>query len=349
MPLSGALSGVRYAGAHAATSSSANAAHSADDAPSAHPRQSAIINGVAAPNHASAWQPCHLAHNRAKQHRIHAANAPSPPPNLASGSAHSAPIGEGLALINSRAQPRHNMLKSANMQNQPENKAPVGTAARLKQVQQTVRQAALKAERKPADICTIAISKTQPAAPIKNLLQAGQRDFGENRVQEAQQKWPPLKAAHPACRLHLVGALQSNKAAAAVELFDVIHSLDRPRLAQVLAKLRDAGAVLPQLFVQVNSGGEAQKSGVLPQNLAAFLGQCTNEFKLDIDGLMCLPPQGEPPAPHFAVLNKLAAEHNVPHLSMGMSADFPAAIARGATHIRLGRAIFGPRPIKKGD
>ena len=212
--------------------------------------------------------------------------------------------------------------------------------SRLRDTQKIVQKTAQNADREADDICLLAITKTQAVPAIKKLLQAGHCEFGENRVQEAQAKWPALKAAYPACRLHLVGALQSNKAAAAIALFDVIHSLDRPSLARALVKLRDAGAVLPQLFVQVNSGNEMQKSGVLVQNLEAFLAQCANDFKLDIAGLMCIPPHNEAAAPHFALLNKLAAQYKLPYLSMGMSADFTAAIRLGATHIRLGRHIF---------
>ena len=211
--------------------------------------------------------------------------------------------------------------------------------ARWRQVQAEIAAAAGPTQ----TINLVVVSKMQGPAQIEVLLQAGQRVFGENRVQEAQKKWPPLKRTYPQCALHLVGPLQSNKAAVAVQLFDAIHTLDRPKLARKLAELRDDGAVLPHLFVQVNTGAEPQKSGVLPQELDAFLRDCHETFALKIDGLMCLPPRHAAPSPHFSLLGKLAAQHGIKNLSMGMSGDFRAAIALGATHIRLGTKIFGVR------
>lgn len=226
---------------------------------------------------------------------------------------------------------------------------------RLAETEKRVSAATDSAGRRRDDVALLAISKTRPAAAIEPFLAAGHRVFGENRVQEAQQKWPPLKDAYPDCELHLVGPLQSNKAKEAVALFDVIHTLDREKLARKLAALRaemqaemggetggDA-AGFPALFVQVNTGNEPQKSGIEPAQLAAFLGLCRDELGLPIAGLMCLPPIDEAPGPHFALLGKLAAKHDIQNLSMGMSGDFETAIALGATHIRLGTVLFGAR------
>lgn len=208
-------------------------------------------------------------------------------------------------------------------------------------------QAALRAAGRDADAAQlIAISKTKPVEAIAPLLAAGHRRFGENRVQEAAEKWPALKQAYDDIELHLVGPLQTNKAKEAVALFDVIQSLDREKLARKLAALKDAAgdsADFPRLFIQVNSGEEPQKSGIEPAQLAAFYGLCTDELGLDIDGLMCLPPQDEAAGPHFALLKKLADELGVSGLSMGMSGDFETALGLGATHIRIGTALFGPR------
>lgn len=214
---------------------------------------------------------------------------------------------------------------------------------RLQAVQARVAQACQEAGRPAAAVTLLAISKTNPAEIIRPYLRAGQRHFGENRVQEAQQKWPDLKAEFPDCTLHLVGPLQSNKAAQAVALFDVIHTLDRPSLADALARLRDNGAELPKLLVQVNSGAEPQKSGVLPDDVPSFLDTCQADRGLAVAGLMCLPPVDAAPGPHFALLGKLAEAHNLPLLSMGMSGDFETAVQLGATHIRVGTDIFGPR------
>jgi pyridoxal phosphate enzyme (YggS family) len=189
----------------------------------------------------------------------------------------------------------------------------------------------------------IAVSKTIPPEGIIPLLAAGHRVFGENRVQEAKDKWPALKERYEGVKLHLIGALQTNKVREALDLFDVIHTLDRPRLAHSLAAERDKGATLPQLLVQVNTGAEPQKAGIRVEDLPHFLNQCAQEFGLNIEGLMCIPPVDEAPAPHFALLAKLAKRHNLPLLSMGMSADFETAIAYGATHVRVGSALFGAR------
>jgi PLP dependent protein len=203
-------------------------------------------------------------------------------------------------------------------------------------------EAARRASRLPGDICLIAVSKTHDATAIAPVIAAGQRHFGENRVQEAQTKWPALKAATPDIVLHLIGALQSNKAEEAVALFDEIHVLDRASLAEALAKAMAKLGKRPALYVQVNTGAEPQKSGVLPADLPALLEQC-RKLELPVVGLMCLPPAAEEPAPHFALLAKLARRHALPKLSMGMSGDFEHAIGQGATHVRVGSAIFGAR------
>lgn len=211
-------------------------------------------------------------------------------------------------------------------------------------VQEAVAQAAKKAARAPDDINLLAISKTKPATDIKRFIDLGHRRFGENRVQEAAEKWPDLKAGHDDIELHLVGPLQTNKVKQIIGLFDVVQTLDREKLARALAKHKDAPR-FPRLFIQVNTGAEPQKSGVLPEHMADFYGFC-RDLGLSIDGLMCLPPQDEAAGPHFALLGKLAAQFSVPYLSMGMSGDYQTAIALGATHIRIGTALFGARDPK---
>jgi pyridoxal phosphate enzyme (YggS family) len=190
----------------------------------------------------------------------------------------------------------------------------------------------------------VAVSKTHDAETIAEALDAGHRVFGENRVQEAAAKWPGLKARYPGVELHLIGPLQSNKAKDAIALFDVVHTLDRPKLAEALVRLRDEGHALPRLLVQVNTGCEPQKAGVLPTEADAFLDRCAGEWKLEIAGLMCIPPVEQEPSPHFALLRKIAARHGLAELSMGMSHDYPVAVALGATLVRVGSAIFGARP-----
>jgi pyridoxal phosphate enzyme (YggS family) len=191
-------------------------------------------------------------------------------------------------------------------------------------------------------VTLIAVSKVQPADRVVAVLEAGHRTFGENYVQEAQGKWPDWRAQFGAVELHMIGPLQTNKAKLAVELFDAIHTLDRPSLAQKLAGLAQARGRSPRLFVQVNTGTEPQKAGVLPSEASTFLADC-RRIDLPVVGLMCIPPEGEDPSPHFALLAALAADHGLGGLSMGMSSDFEAAIAHGATHIRVGSAIFGAR------
>ncbi|MGB1849842.1 MAG: YggS family pyridoxal phosphate-dependent enzyme [Candidatus Micropelagos thuwalensis] len=192
----------------------------------------------------------------------------------------------------------------------------------------------------------IAVSKTFPPEAIAPVLAAGHRVFGENRVQEAAEKWPNLKASYPDVELHLIGALQSNKAAQAVALFDVIHSLDRIKLARVLAAEMKRQNRQLKILVQVNTGKEDQKSGIPPEETEEFVRTCRAEFGLNIVGLMCLPPQQDVAGPHFALLQKLSQQCDAPLLSMGMSGDYEEAIKFGATHIRLGTAIFGPRTQK---
>ena len=189
----------------------------------------------------------------------------------------------------------------------------------------------------------MAVTKSQPPDVVREAAQHGLTLFGENKVQEAKAKWPSLKERHGGIELHLVGALQSNKAKDAVALFDAIHSLDRPSLAEALAKEISEQGRRPTLFVEVNTGGEAQKSGVLPEETDAFVKACREGYGLQVAGLMCLPPADEPPAPHFALTAKIARRNNLALLSMGMSADFALAIAFGATHVRVGTAIFGER------
>jgi pyridoxal phosphate enzyme (YggS family) len=187
------------------------------------------------------------------------------------------------------------------------------------------------------------VTKTVPASVIEQAIGAGQRVFGENRVQEAQAKWPALKERHPGIELHLIGPLQSNKAREAVQLFDVIETVDRPKLARSLAEEMARTGKRPRLFVQVNSGEEPQKAGVAPAETESFIALCRDTFGLSIDGLMCIPPFDEEPAMHFALLAKIAAKNGVKELSMGMSDDFFRAIPFGATYVRVGTAIFGER------
>lgn len=214
---------------------------------------------------------------------------------------------------------------------------------RLERVRAEIARACRDAGRDPATVTLVAVSKTHDAEAIEPVIAAGQRVFGENRVQEAKAKWPPLLARHGGLELHLVGTLQSNKAREAVALFDAIHSVDRDSLAAALAKEIARQERRPLLFVEVNTGEEPQKGGVLPTEVDAFLAACRDRHGLSISGLMCIPPLDEPPAPHFALTAKIAGRNGLSLLSMGMSSDFAAAIALGATHIRVGTAIFGAR------
>lgn len=215
-------------------------------------------------------------------------------------------------------------------------------ADRLSDVRTRIADAASRAQRKAADICLIAVSKTHDAAAIRPLIAAGQRHFGENRVQEAAAKWPELRAETPGIMLHLIGQLQSNKADEAVALFDAIHSVDRSSLVQALAKACDKAGRQPQLFVQVNIGDEEQKGGCKVADLPALLAEAETAG-LTIDGLMAIPPADIEPAPFFALLDELVERHGLPGRSMGMSSDYETAVMLGATHVRVGTALFGAR------
>src|SRR3954468_1026041 len=210
-------------------------------------------------------------------------------------------------------------------------------------VRAEIERACREASRDPSGVTLVAVSKTFFAAAIEPVLAAGQKVFGENRVQEAQKKWPALIASHPGVELHMIGPLQSNKAKEAVALFDAIHSVDRPSLCEALGKEIAKQGKRPKLFVEINTGAESQKAGALPQDADDFLARCRDAYGLTIDGLMCIPPAEEAPTPHFALTAKIARRNGLKLLSMGMSADFPAAIAMGATHVRVGSAIFGAR------
>jgi PLP dependent protein len=213
----------------------------------------------------------------------------------------------------------------------------------LNAIKARMASAASERGRKPADVTLVAVSKTFDADAIRPVLAAGHRVFGENRVQEALAKWPALKAEYPDVELHLIGQLQSNKARDAVALFDAIHAVDRPSLcAAIAAEIKRQGRA-PKLYVQVNTGDEAQKGGIAAPELGAFLTACREAYGLTIAGLMCIPPEADMPAPHFALLAQLARDHGLKGLSMGMSSDFETAISLGATHVRVGSAIFGHR------
>jgi len=213
----------------------------------------------------------------------------------------------------------------------------------LEAVRAEIVRACRDAGRDPAEVTLIAVSKTFGAEAIEPVIDAGQRVFGENRVQEAKAKWPPLMERHKDLSLHLIGPLQSNKAKEAVALFDAIHSVDRASLCEALAKEIAKQGRSPLLFVQVNTGAEPQKAGVLPEEADAFLAACRDTYGLTIAGLMCIPPVEEAPGPHFALTAQIAKRNGLKLLSMGMSADFASAVAMGATHVRVGSAIFGGR------
>jgi PLP dependent protein len=213
----------------------------------------------------------------------------------------------------------------------------------LAAVEDEIARACKDAKRDRASVTLIAVSKTFDSDAISPVIEDGQRVFGENRVQEAKAKWPGLIASYPGVRLHLIGPLQSNKAKEAVALFDAIHSVDRPSICQALAKEINSQKKQPELFVQINTGEEPQKAGIAPSEADAFIKACRETYGLIISGLMCIPPVNEAPAPHFALTAKIAARNGLKNLSMGMSADYTTAIALGATHIRVGSAIFGHR------
>jgi len=217
------------------------------------------------------------------------------------------------------------------------------SAERLKDVQARIADAERRAKRAPGAVSLVAVSKTFDAEEIRPVIAAGQRVFGENRVQESQGKWPALKEEFTDIELHLIGPLQSNKVADAVALFDVIETVDREKIARALAEEMRKQGRQPRLFVQVNTGLEPQKAGISPKETVAFVDFCRNELGLSVAGLMCIPPADENPGPHFALLAKLADQCGVRELSMGMSGDFETAIEFGATSVRLGSAIFGNR------
>lgn len=217
------------------------------------------------------------------------------------------------------------------------------SVSRLQIVRGEIVKAARAAGRDAAAVTLVAVSKTFGAEEVEPVLEAGHRVFGENRVQEAKAKWPALRERYPGVELHLIGPLQSNKAREAVALFDAIHTVDRPKIAAAIAdEMAKQGRAL-KLFVEINTGGEPQKAGVLAEAADRFLAQCRDEFGLTIAGLMCIPPVDEPPAPHFALMHKIARRNGLTHLSMGMSLDFASAISFGATYVRVGAAIFGER------
>jgi len=221
---------------------------------------------------------------------------------------------------------------------------PAGLADRLAVVKARIVAAARAVGRDAAAITLVAVSKTHDAAAVSAAIAAGQRVFGENRVQEAQAKYPALKAAHPDLVLHLIGPLQTNKAKDAVALFDVIESVDRPKLAEALAREMERTSRHPRCLIQVNTGEEPQKAGVLPAAADAFIAECRERWRLPVVGLMCIPPLDQEPSLHFALLREMARRHGLAELSMGMSADYEIAIRLGATHVRVGTAIFGERP-----
>ncbi|MBB1492075.1 YggS family pyridoxal phosphate-dependent enzyme [Paracoccus sp. MC1854] len=213
----------------------------------------------------------------------------------------------------------------------------------LGEIRQRIAAAAAEAGRDPAGVTLVAVSKLQPDDRVRTALDAGQRVFGENYVQEAQRKWPALREGRQGIELHLIGPLQSNKARAAVETFDAIHSLDRPSLARRLGRIVQELGRAPRLFVQVNTGDEPQKAGIPPAEADTFIAMCRG-LDLPLAGCMCIPPDEEDPAPHFRLLRDIAGRNGLSDLSMGMSGDFETAIAEGATHVRIGSAIFGARP-----
>ncbi len=218
-----------------------------------------------------------------------------------------------------------------------------GILQNLTAIRARIAAAEKSAGRSADSVTLVAVTKTFGPEAVAPVIEAGQKVFGENRVQEAEGKYPPLKERYPGLELHLIGPLQSNKAAEAVALFDVIHSVDRAKIAGALAKEIQKQGRAPKLFLQVNTGAEPQKAGVLPEDADAFIASCRSEHGLTIEGLMCIPPAEENPAPHFALLEKIARRNGLAGLSMGMSSDFESAISFGATYVRVGSAIFGLR------
>jgi pyridoxal phosphate enzyme (YggS family) len=229
------------------------------------------------------------------------------------------------------------------MMNENQNAVTSHSPNALTAVEEEIARACKDARRERASVTLIAVSKTFDASAITPVIESGQRVFGENRVQEAKSKWPALISSYDGLQLHLIGPLQSNKAKEAVALFDAIHSVDRPSICQALAKAIESQKKRPKLFVQINTGEEPQKAGIAPGDADAFIAACRDNYGLEISGLMCIPPVNEAPGPHFALTAKIAARNGLKNLSMGMSADFATAIQFGATHVRVGSAIFGHR------
>ncbi len=219
----------------------------------------------------------------------------------------------------------------------------VDVAANLRAVQERIAGAARESRREAPDVSLIAVSKTHGAERIAPALDAGHRIFGENRVQEAEAKWPPLRQAFPSVELHLIGPLQTNKAKAAVALFDVIQTVDRPKLAGVLSDEMSRTGRRRECYVEVNIGEESRKAGVPPMEADRFIAECRERYQLPVRGVMCIPPFDQEPSPYFALLAKIAERNGLPSISMGMSGDYEIAVAFGATHVRVGTAIFGPR------
>lgn len=240
------------------------------------------------------------------------------------------------------------MAAPASHSHAPAGAAAPGPAGALAAVRARIAAACEDSGRPADDVTLLAVSKTCGPEAIEPVIEAGCAAFGENRVQEAEGKWPALRARHPQVRVHLVGTLQSNKARDALGLFDAVHSLDRPSLCAALAREIQKSGRAPLLFVQLNTGAEPQKSGIVPQEADAFIAACRTGYGLPVRGLMCIPPAREAPAPHFALTAKIAARNGLTLLSMGMSGDFELAIRFGATHVRVGTAIFGARPAPPG-
>ncbi len=220
-------------------------------------------------------------------------------------------------------------------------------ADHLRAIRERIAAAARAVGRADSEVTLVAVSKAQPEERVLAALAAGQRVFGENYLQEAKARWPALRARHPDLQLHMIGGVQSNKAKDVVALFDVLETVDRPKLARVLAEEMARQGRRPVCFVQVNTGEEPQKAGVWPGAADAFIAECRDELDLPVEGLMAIPPEAEEPAPHFALLAKIAARNGLAKLSMGMSADFEVAVQFGATHVRVGSAVFGARPPRR--
>ena len=222
-------------------------------------------------------------------------------------------------------------------------------SSQLAETREAIAECERQADRKPGSVTLIAVSKTFDADVIREALDAGQRVFGENKVQEAKGKWPDLRDDYAGIELHLIGPLQSNKAKDAVALFDVIHTIDRKKIARAIRLEMEKQSKKVDLFVQINTGSEPQKAGILPEEADDFIGFCRVELGLKIRGLMCIPPVEENPKAHFKLLRKIAKRNDIKELSMGMSADYTEAVKQGATYVRVGSAIFGTRPKKKQD